>query len=90
MDFKQKMSILENLMVAIKNLNLSEVLDVCKMSDYFAVHMNSIACLPEGKIEYRVRHEEKVCNYPWEAVVTKDGIEYYALVSFDDAWALYV
>lgn len=90
MDFKQKMSILENLMVAIKNLDMSEVLDVCKMNGYFAVHMSDIANLPEGEIEYRIRHEEKVCDYPWEAVVRKNNIEYFALIPYNDAWALYV
>ncbi len=90
MDSKKKVSIFENLMGAIKNLNLSEVLNICTINDYLSVHMSEVCDLPEGKVEYRVRHKEKVCDYPWEAVVTKNGIEYYALGSFDEAWALYV
>jgi len=46
--------------------------------------------LPEGDIKYRIFEKERDCNYPWEAFVVINGVEYSSLVSKDEAWALYV
>lgn len=90
MDSKRTIEKLASLIAEIKKLGKINVFSIDFFEDRIKVQVYGANNLPDGEVKYRIFEKERICDYPWEAVVTKDGIEYYALVSFDDAWALYV
>lgn len=93
MDFKQKLEKLVKLAEKISKLNMKEFCSIRYGDDKNPVNVfmfGGAKVLPEGDIKYRIFEKERVCNYPWEAFVVINGVEYSSLVSQDEAWALYV
>ena len=95
MDFKQKLEKLVELVTEINRLNLFKLCSIriygCGDHKRLEVQMYGGAkALPEGEVKYRIFDKERVCSHPWEAYVEINGVEYNSLVSYDEAWALYV
>ena len=90
MDSKRTIEKLASLIAEIKKLGKINVFSIDFFEDRIKVQVYGANNLPDGEVKYRIFEKERICDYPWEAVVKRDGVEYISLIGFDDAWALYV